>query len=162
MIGANDDDLKILIAKRFCIPFENGVVVIKHWKINNLIRKDFYQETIYTEQKELLITKQNGAYTEFVNKMLTTRHHRLGKVSIGKDSLENKDTHTDFFESKEQQLEIENWLVTKGYAVDMVKLEIAKFINYWNECDQHGKPRWKKEKVFQIKNRFITWFSRIK
>ena len=44
----------------------------------------------------------------------------------------------------------------------MVKLEIAKFLNYWNECDQHGKPRWKKEKVFQIKNRFITWFSRIK
>lgn len=94
MVGASEDDLKVLIAKRFVLPFENGVVVIKHWAVNNLIRKDWYQQTIYLEQKDKLILKDNGAYTEkekvLVNEMLTNRSHRLGKVSIGKDRIEDK------------------------------------------------------------------------
>ena len=40
MVGCSDDDLKLLIAKRFIIPFESGVVVIKHWRIHNYIRSD--------------------------------------------------------------------------------------------------------------------------
>lgn len=71
MIGASEDDLKILSAKRFVLPFENGVVVIKHWQINNMIRKDFYQPTIYLKEKSSLILKENKSYTENVNTMLT-------------------------------------------------------------------------------------------
>lgn len=62
MIGANDDELKLLIAKQFLIPFESGVVVIKHWRIHNYIRKDTYKETMYSDEKELLTTKSNGEY----------------------------------------------------------------------------------------------------
>ena len=51
MIGACDDDLKVLIVKRFIIPFESGIVVIKHWKIHNYIRNDRYKETVYQEEK---------------------------------------------------------------------------------------------------------------
>ncbi len=87
MAGVSDDDLKILITKRFVLPFENGVVVIKHWRINNLIRKDWYKETQYLDQKKLLTVKENQAYTELVNESLTNRQHRLGKVSIVKNSL---------------------------------------------------------------------------
>lgn len=83
MVGLADDDLKVLTAKRFILPFENGVIVIKHWKINNLVRKDWYKETKYVEQKSRLKTKDNGAYTELVNEPLTTRSHRLGKVRLG-------------------------------------------------------------------------------
>jgi hypothetical protein len=89
MIGASEDDLKVLMAKRFVIPFENGVVVIKHWAVNNLIRKDWYQPTIYEEQRKLLMTKENGVYTEaskeLVNNPLT--EVRLGKVRLGKVRL---------------------------------------------------------------------------
>src|SRR3990167_7442513 len=85
--GASEDDLKVLMSKRFVIPFENGVVVIKHWKINNLIRKDFYQETTYIEEKKRLILKENGAYTENVN--ILSPQYSIGKVSIGKDRLGN-------------------------------------------------------------------------
>lgn len=63
MIGASDDDLKVLITKNFIIPFESGVVVIKHWKIHNYIRKDRLVETVYKEEKEMLAQKENGAYT---------------------------------------------------------------------------------------------------
>lgn len=62
MTGASQDDLSLLIAKKFIIPFDNGVVVIKHWRIHNYIRKDTYRETNYKEEKALLETDENGAY----------------------------------------------------------------------------------------------------
>ena len=63
LVGCNDDDLKLLIAKRFIIPFETGVIVIKHWRMHNLLRKDRYKETVYTEEKAMLFLKNDGAYT---------------------------------------------------------------------------------------------------
>lgn len=66
-IGASEDDLKLLIAKRFLICFENGVVVIKHWRMHNLLRKDRYNSTQYVEQMESLEIKGNGAYTERID-----------------------------------------------------------------------------------------------
>lgn len=63
VIGAADDDLKLLAVKRFVIPFETGVCVIKHWRIHNFIRTDRYKETVYQEEKRQLITKENKAYT---------------------------------------------------------------------------------------------------
>ena len=42
-VGCNDDDLKLLIAKRFILPFDTGVIVIKHWRMHNLLRKDRYK-----------------------------------------------------------------------------------------------------------------------
>ena len=62
IIGANEDDLKILIVKKFIIPFETGVIVIRHWKLNNYLRKDRYVETIYKEEKRQLIEDENGVY----------------------------------------------------------------------------------------------------
>ena len=63
MIGASDDDLKLLIAKKFLIPFESGVVVIKHWRIHNYIQKDRYKPTVYAEEKAQLRLKENKAYS---------------------------------------------------------------------------------------------------
>ena len=63
MIGSNDDDLRVLISKRFLIPFEDGVLVIKHWRIHNTIQSDRYTPTVYAEEKSLLSVKDNKAYT---------------------------------------------------------------------------------------------------
>lgn len=63
MIGAADDDIKVLITKKFIIPFESGIVVIKHWKIHNYIQKDRYKPTMYLEEKSMLETKENKGYT---------------------------------------------------------------------------------------------------
>lgn len=96
MIGAADDDLKILIAKNFIIPFESGIVVIKHWKIHNYIRNDRYKETVYTAEKAMLETKDNNAYTvgipddsqvEYQPGYQMETQVRLGKDSLGKDSI---------------------------------------------------------------------------
>lgn len=58
MTGKKEDDLKILISKSFILPFESGILVIKHWKLNNYIQKDRYKETIHTSEKALLSTNR--------------------------------------------------------------------------------------------------------
>lgn len=100
MVGGNDDDFKILIAKRFVLAFENGVIVIKHWRINNLVRKDWYKPTQYVEQKSTLFLKENGSYTDDptqgqklidspVNDSVTKtkRFGNVGKVRLGKVNI---------------------------------------------------------------------------
>ena len=101
MIGASEDDLKLLMAKSFLIPFETGIVVIKHWRIHNYIQKDRYKETVYTEEKSMLSLKENNAYTLDDSKVYTPciqdvskmdGQVRLGKESIDKDSeVKDKD-----------------------------------------------------------------------
>lgn len=67
-VGASTDDLKILLAKHFLIPFESGVVVIKHWKVHNYIQKDRYKETYYQAEKALLEeTPKTKEYTRKLN-----------------------------------------------------------------------------------------------
>ena len=104
LIGANDNDLGMLIAKRFLIPFESGIVVIKHWRIHNYIQNDRYKESVYTDEKGMLDIKPNKAYSfkkslciqdeedmypeciQNVSKADT--QVRLGKVREGEESVE--------------------------------------------------------------------------
>lgn len=104
MIGASADDLTLLKAKNFIIEFESGIVVIKHWKMNNYIPKDRYKETNYLEEKERLYLKENGSYTlciQDVSKLDT--QVRIGKYSIGKNNIKEinkkgEDENIELFE----------------------------------------------------------------
>lgn len=64
MIGSSDDDFKILLGKRFILAFDSGIIVIKHWRLHNYIRRDTYKETLYVEEKSELFIKPDGAYTD--------------------------------------------------------------------------------------------------
>jgi len=98
-IGASDDDFKILLAKRFLLPFESGVVVIKHWLIHNTIRMDRFNATAYQEEKKQLTVKENKAYTIGIstgNQVATSGQPevtqlatqvKLSKVKLSKDSI---------------------------------------------------------------------------
>ena len=90
MIGADDDSIKLLIVKKFILPFESGVVVIKHWRIHNYIQKDRFKETVYSEERAQLTVKENGAYTLdtgcIQNVYSLDTQVSIGKDSIGKDS----------------------------------------------------------------------------
>lgn len=102
VIGAKDDDMKLLIAKQFIIPFDTGVIVIKHWKIHNYIRKDRYNpnEQLLNEREQLRLNDKNEYEVttncmQSVNRMtttgipmVTTGKDRIGKDSIGKDSID--------------------------------------------------------------------------
>lgn len=101
MIGAKDDDMKVLAAKQFVIPFESGVVVIKDWKIHNYIQNDRYKPSTLPE-RDLLNIQKDKTYTlkSDVSRMDTEciqtvsigkdrlGKDRLGKDRIGKDSID--------------------------------------------------------------------------
>ena len=92
MVGASPDDLNILALRKFIIPFDNGVVVIKHWKIHNYIQNDRYHETAYKEQKDMLELDENKAYRlpksgENVP-CIQDGYNMDTQVRLGKDRLE--------------------------------------------------------------------------
>lgn len=121
--GANNDDLKLLTAKGFIIPFPSGVTVIKDWQINNQIRKDRRKPTIYSDEKSALTTDINGSYCldnqvttsgrPNDNQMTTKCPHRLGEVSIGEVSI-GQDRSASSYDSDENENREE--LVDAGYA----------------------------------------------
>ena len=74
-INASDDDLKILLAKRFVIGFESGVIVIKHWRMHNTLKSDRYHPTDYQEEFAQLGIKPNKAYTDEPEELLPPPTH---------------------------------------------------------------------------------------
>ena len=139
MIGASEDDYKVLCLKRFIIPFDSGIVVIKHWKIHNYIQKDRYKPTVYQEEKALLIEKENGVYTECIQDGYT------GKVSIekGKDRLElgngGADTPPQTRFTPPTVEEVQAYCAEKGYRVDAERFCDYYTSNGWMVGRNHMK-----------------------
>lgn len=110
---ATTDDLKVLMAKNYIIRFESGVIVIKHWRMHNTLRKDRYQPTNFQEELKMLGIKSNGAYTlgcQVVAEGLPSGCHSIDKDSIEEDSIE---------ESKERKKERK----AKGYDAILSAVE---------------------------------------
>lgn len=91
-IGVSDDDMKLLVVKKFIIPFESGIVVVKHWRIHNYIQADRYRETKYKTEKNMLLLDENKAYSlakEAVDTPCIQDVSSLDtQVRLGKDRLE--------------------------------------------------------------------------
>ena len=157
MIGCKDDDMKILIGKKFIIPFESGVVVIKHWKIHNYISKDRYTETKYKDEKSQLSLDENKAYTQADAALYTTciqpvdevsTQDRLGKDRIGKDSNKGR---TKFVPPTVEEV--------KAYCLERKNgLDAQAF------CDFYESKGWKvgKEPMKDWKAAVRTWENRRK
>jgi len=102
MVGSNDDDYKILIAKRFILVFKSGVCVIKHWLIHNYIQNDRYNPTVYLEERKEIVKKENGSYTERIQDVsisdtqVSIGEYRKGKsINTGEFFLFNKNTQKE-------------------------------------------------------------------
>lgn len=167
MIGADDDSLKLLCIKKFLIPFENGVVVIRHWKVHNYIRKDTYKETAYKAEKAQLYVDaseqyniRDGTVTEVsqvrdvtVDGSLT--QDRIGKDRIGKDRLDidsgkpQKHKHGEF--NHVLLTDDEYSRLCDDYGPATADLYIKKVDEY---CEQSGK-RYKNYNL-AIRNTFMS------
>lgn len=138
MLGCTKGDLEILARNKFILCFESGIVVIKHWRINNNIQKDRYKSTQYIEELSQLTIKENNAYT-WINPRLPILFETVGipdgskmdtdciqdgytlytqnsidKNRIDKSSIEKK---REGF-SKPTLEEIKAYVVEKGYRFD--------------------------------------------
>ena len=159
-IGASDDDLKLLIAKRFVICFENGVIVIKHWRMHNTLRKDRYNPTTYQDQLALLEVKGNNAYTEKDdgNQMATigqpngnqmaTQYsidkYSIDKISIFKYIVEylNEQAGTNYKHTSKKTQTCIHARLEEGFTVDDFKDVIDKKCAAWKgtEYEQYLRP----------------------
>lgn len=141
-IGASENDLNLLVEKRFVLIFKNGVVVIRHWKIHNTLRRDRSHPTIFTEEKALLIVGANGAYMERPttadiadNQTATACQPSDGQMStedkIGEDSvsedMEDESGTLAIDEIKTTRFkkptvdEIKAYCTDNGYSVDALR-----------------------------------------
>ena len=87
---ASVDDLKVLMAKNYVIRFEGGLIVIKHWRLHNTLRKDRYTPTNYQEELKMLGIKDNGVYTlgcQVVAEGLPSGCHSIDKNRLVEDSV---------------------------------------------------------------------------
>lgn len=105
IIGCGDDDLKLLMCKKFLIPFESGIVVIKHWRIHNYIRNDRYKETNYIEEKSMLGIEKNKAYS-----LLTENKDCTPLISTSTNGIPmvgKRDTQNRLDKNREEETSIE-------------------------------------------------------
>ena len=89
--GLKDDDMKVLISKQFVIPFESGVIVIRHWRMNNYLRNDRFKPTQYLEELSKLTLDNNGIYNMDTNgiPVVSTDKNRLDKNRLDKNNINN-------------------------------------------------------------------------
>ena len=135
IIGANEDDLKILIAKGFVIVFEQGIIVITHWKINNFIRKDRYKPTLYENEVQSLSQTKNGMYTKevgchLVAERLTSGQPSIDKVSIDKGRVEQDTPFSFYGEYKNIRLTEEEYRKLKEKLQGHTDMMIEKLSRY--------------------------------
>ena len=119
--GAQEDDLKILFAKSFVIPFDSGIIVIKHWRINNYLRNDRYKETKYLAEKAELTLTENGSYEKEAPKpKLIEREPRNDLEVVEKKYLE---LYSKLYENKCVQTEkpIINWSASRKLTKNMIE-----------------------------------------
>ena len=118
-VGCNDDDIRLLAAKGFIIPFDSGVIVITDWRINNTLKNDRYQETIYTEEREMLRLDEAGRYacipSSFQSGTILEPQQNIAKtnltkenIGVGKGSGENPSNPApvDFEQLRQQRLKM--------------------------------------------------------
>ena len=136
--GCNDDDMRLLAAKGFIIPFDSGVVVITDWRINNTLQNDRYKETIYQDEKALLQTEKNGKYLlgsnmvpeciqsgsnmepqHNITKPNPTKHSRAESIGADKPPAPRRFVPPTV-------CQVDAYCTEKGYSVDP-----ARFVDYY-------------------------------
>ena len=125
--GATEDDMKVLIAKKFVIPFESGVIVIKHWRINNYLQKDRVQPTKYQEEFAELEVEDNGAYTlPCIHNSVYTDKNRIEENRIVQNRIEDSKTAKPSRFQAPSVEEVQEYVTNGNYSVNP-----AHFVDYY-------------------------------
>lgn len=105
MVGSSEDDMKLLIAKKFILPFDSGVQVIVHWRVHNYIQGDRYHETQYINEKRQLSVEKNNMYTKCIQDVSRMDTQvRLGKDRLGKDRLDTMSSSDELDDTPYQEI----------------------------------------------------------
>ena len=144
MVGASADDLKILVAKQFILTFEDGVTVIRDWRVHNYIQKDRYRSTIYTNHKRELEVNENQQYQRIGTMDTKCIHNVSGldtQVRLGKDRLvigKDRDIYTSSPAKADDHLSENFEAIWKEYPNKAGKKEAFRHYKKWRkESKEH-------------------------
>lgn len=134
IIGASEDDLRLLIAKRFVLTFEDGVIVIKHWRMHNTLSRDRYAETPYTDEKKMLLLKDNGSYSLTGGNPIddTRLIERSGRQTQQRRNKDATKTHSD----KGLDIDKDNKLIVSKDTI--CQTDVRRVIEEWNKLQEVG------------------------
>lgn len=134
IIGASEDDLRLLIVKRFVLTFEDGVIVIKHWRMHNTLSRDRYAETSYTDEKKMLLLKDNGSYSLTGGNPIddTRLIERSGRQTQQRRNKDATKTHSD----KDIDKEKDNKLIVSKDTI--CQTDVRRVIEEWNKLQEVG------------------------
>lgn len=136
MIGASDDDLKLLMAKQFVIPFDTGVIVIRHWRVHNTIRKDMYKPTLCQQESEQIETDSTKTY-QLRNVYVTdSLRERDGNVPLREDKIREDKISKDNIPPKGGVGENE---ISQSSLSEPVKEKMIEFLEYRKEIKKPYK-----------------------
>jgi uncharacterized phage protein (TIGR02220 family) len=154
VIGACEDDFKLLVAKRFVLTFQSGIIVIKHWRMHNLIQKDRYKPTVYMDELASLTLNKNKSYTDCIQNgnssvpQVSIGKVSIGKVSIGKDNKNivvhpfkeiieylNSKLNTQYKHSSTKTQDLITARFNQGFTYDDFITVIDKKYNEWYNTD---------------------------
>ncbi len=130
MIGAKEDDLRVLISKSFVIMFESGVLVIRHWRLNNYLQNDRTKETVFLEEKSQLLLEKNKMYTKCIQDVSIDKN-RLEEYS--KEYIMSPSQATKFIEIEKLEENVDKKQSTQQSTNNLPY--ISNIFNYWNEKD---------------------------
>lgn len=150
IVGASNDDMGLLVMKRFVLVFDNGVIVIKHWRMHNLLRHDRYHPTQYQDEFGSLTLDDENIYhmanceqqipwQPNVNQMAT--EVRIGKESIGKEkNIRGKFTPPTLEE-------VRKYCEERGNGVDYQKFYEYYSIANWKDSKGNPVRNWKQKMI---------------
>ena len=133
MTGHKEDDLKVLIAKQFIIPFDSGVIVIRHWRINNYLRNDRYVETKFKDEKNQLTLDDNLVYQLYTNGIHSIDKNRIEKKYI----KEKKDTYGTYKRIKLTEDEYQR--LVEDYGEETITKQIELLDEYIESNNNKNK-----------------------
>ena len=138
--GASEDDLRLLIAKRFVLTFEDGVIVIKHWRMHNTLSRDRYTETSYIDEKRMLLLKDNGSYSLTGGNPIddTRLIERSGRQTQQRRNKDATKTHSDkgLDIDKDIDKEKDNKLIVSKDTI--CQTDVQRVIEEWNKLQEVG------------------------
>jgi hypothetical protein len=158
---ASLSDLEALLKLRYVYQFESGVIVIKHWRMANALRKDRYTPTVWQKEFSQLALKENGSYTladgcQMVANGLPSGCPNISKDKLSKSNIESGRKRTSRFTPPTLEQ-------VKAYAKEAnLNVDADKFYRYFTTPDDSGRT-WIDSKGNPVRNwkqKLITWSNK--
>lgn len=153
---ATEDDMRILLAKCYLIPFESGIVVIRHWRINNYLRCDRYTPTKYLDEKAQLLIEKDGSYSRIESPVMV-ENTEVKKIEIEKKEPKEENLFVDFETHEEKAAEAETSKKNEKKTVPLLEREPKNDIEKVEKAYLENYSLLYKSGIVKLEKPVVNW-----